>query len=338
MAERQKHIGTFAAAMTIVGAMIGAGFASWQEIWTFFGFAGWISIFFVVPLFLLLLLTIIVALKTQAESFFDLGKFCFGKYAILAELVFAFCCFCLLSGMIAGLRTLCEFFTPLFLISFCMIGIMLFFGFDGIVKINTWLLPFLIVFLCTISIFTIIDGSATAQAFSAFNVFKLSGNCVLYVCMNTLLSLPVILQLGKSCRKKTLAAVVACSLICILFALAVFALIFSCEPKNEMPILEICFNKSYALGIVCIVFLVIATLTTIFSCGLELVNFAQKRIKNRAFCVIFVLFVASLFSLLGFEKIVECVYPILGALGFILFLIALASLVKKRNSFKQLNQ
>ena len=67
----------------------------------------------------------------------------------------------------------------------------------------------------------------------------------------------------------------------------------------------------------------------------EVVDFVQKKLKNRAFCVVFALLAATIFNILGFEKIVSIIYPVLGAVAFVVFTaIAIALWRKKRNCAK----
>ena len=317
---KNENISPFSAAMTIVGAVIGAGFASGEEIWAFFGRFGITSLLFVLPLFALLFAFVILAFKSQAKNSLELGQKLFGKYSLIYELLFVFCCFCLLSGMIAGMRVLCKSMPLLYVFAICFVGVLLFFGITGVIKTNVLVLPVLILFLSGVCFFELASIKTFEFDFEFCSLAKIFGFGFLYAAFNSVCSLPVVLPVGEKCKHKCCAAAIACSAVCCLFVLLLLTIIFCLKEKTTMPILQICFEKNRILGLVCIVILLFATITTIFSCGLEIVDFAYKYVKNRAFCVVFVMFLSSLFSIFGFDRIVAFVYPVLGGLGVVVFI------------------
>ena len=313
--------------MTIVGAMIGAGFASGKEIWAFFARFGWTSVLFVLPLVVLLFFCLLVGLEG-----FALGGKTHKNMKLLIDFCMFFCHFCFLSAMIAGLRVLCaQMGMPvLFLIVFCAIGVFIAFGMKTIVAVSSFLMPVLIVFLVAVGIVFVASSAPQNVEFGFDKIGKIGINLVLYVCMNILTALPILQRIGGDCKKKKPVAFVATVCISFLFLLILVALLLNTGTNCDMPILGLCIEKNKILGVFCFFVLIAATTTTMFSCGIEVVDKLQKFVKNRYTSTLLGLAFASAVSTLGFGKIVEILYPALGMVGAVMiFILAFLRLRQK---------
>lgn len=320
--SNKKYIGVFGATMTIVGAMIGAGFASGKEIWEFFARFGWVSVLLVLPLGILMFFCFLLVLGSSKniETICKIHK----KAAVFIDIAMFFCHFCLLSAMIAGLRVLCiQMEMPvLFLVVFCAVGILLAFGMKTIFAVSSMIIPILIGFLLSVGIWFVADAKPQAFEFDFAHFGSVCINLILYVCMNVLSAVPILQAVGKNCKNKKTTAFTASVCICTLFLLILVGLILNGQ-SLEMPIFYLCLKKSFALGVVCFFVLLIATITTLFSCGLEVVDCVQKLTKSRHISVFVSLLCAAFVSSFGFGKIVVFLYPVLGIFGAI-YICALA--------------
>ena len=328
---REKRIGTFEGVMAIVGAMIGAGFASGKEIWVFFARFGWVAILSVVPLGILLFFCFFVGLES-----FKLNSKMHKKMQFLLQIGMFFCHFCLLSAMIAGLKLLCfGMGAPwLFLIVFCIIGVLLFFGATGIFKAMGVFVPVLIVFLVACCGYFVFCFPTKFEHTTMFGSFYICLNLVLYVCMNVLTALPILEQLGKSCANKKGIAFVASICICALFLLLLVCMIMFGNDSVEMPVLFLCAQQNAFLGTFCFFVLLVASATTLLSCGMEVVDMLEKKIGGRWICVCLALGLATAVSCLGFGKIVTFLYPALGVVGAIEIVVLGVLALRNKNNLK----
>ena len=310
--------------MTIVGAIIGAGFASGKEILTFFGNGGWLSVAFSALLFGMLFGCIFLFLYCPAENQKQFGKLVFGKASWVLGAVYLFCHFCVLSAMIAGARSLCaKAGVPwLFLVLFCGTGILLLSGFNWVLNANAVLLPGLLVFLVVVPT-TILSKNKPALQFPSTSLApKLLLNLVLYVAMNMLTASPVLLSVKSRCKNKKSCAALASAIVSVLFLL-IFLAICGFSAEVELPFFSLCVGSGRVASFVCVVFLLVATLTTLVSCGMALVEPLTKITRFKPIAVFSVLCASAFASIFGFSNIVKYVYPVMGVLG--LFIVVILS-------------
>ena len=342
MSENKRNFGVFATTMSIVGAIIGAGFASGAEIVSFFGKSGWLVVGVGAVMFALFFVEIFLFLNCNTNGSNDFGKMLLGGRGKIFDYVLLFCHFCVLSGMIAGARSLCILagMDWLFLVLFCVVGILLFFGFGSVVKINAFLLPLLCIFLIVLPSIVIAKHGIYLSFPKAKMVPRIFLNLLLYVSMNSLIASPILLKISGEIKHKKTCAFVSSAVVCALFLIVFFAL-SSLKTKSDLPFFDLCKNYGFWAKLICVVFLLVATLSTLVSCGMALVDVIKT--KNRAVAVLVVFISASFASLIGFSNIVLYVYPFMGILGaLIIAFLLLKNLVgkiqkrkKQRNSLEK---
>lgn len=328
---------SFSAICTIVGTMLGAGFASGQEIISFFGAAQiWAVLLSGFVLFLFALF-IFWGLKCgqRATTIQKQNQLVFGKAAQVFNFLFLLCHFVVMSGMIAGTRNLCQIANLQLLFPFLLVfvAIIVFFGMSGIKIINSILSPLLIAFLFVVVFFGFKNSPTIHPIFPSTNAIKTSLHCsaamlissIVYVGMNALTALPVILPLGQKTTKPGFVAWSSAIIIFALFLPMLIILLFS-NPKGSMPLLTLAAKTSAWLQKLGIIFLIIASGTTLFSSAHALTSSLQALTKSRAGATTLVFVLASIASLFGFSNIIKYLYPILGILGTIILAASRAKL------------
>lgn len=324
--KKRESICIFQAVSVILGAIIGAGFASGREIVSFFAEYGFLSLIFLIPLFFVFFFSIKLLLTcgncnlTKVASGNLTGFFLFVTYIIFS------------ATMLAGSnkifdQLLFSFKFPvwsLFVCVLCFLCIKR--GFKAIARLSCFLVFAILVMValcCCLSFF----NSSYSPVFFEFdlkNILFLTASIFLYSGVNLILCVAMIKETGKRISKKEInrIAFISSFIICVFIALVVVTLLV-CDIASlfvSMPLVELSYTINYIFGIcfsVVVFFSIFTTLlTTIFSSSKLLVNY--KFSDNSA--LIFSLFGAFLLSLFGFENIITYAYPIIGAYGLFIVL------------------
>ena len=316
----QEKSYTFDHVSLILGATIGAGFASGQEIVTFFSRFGFVSIFFAIIFFILFSYSINLLLNIGKKNY----TFFSSNYILKSSLNVIF--FIVSANMLAGANELLcglifDFQFPLYsivilLISYFVINK----DIKAICKVNKILVPIMISFtilVCFLSFF-FSPHSQIAINFDISNLAMLSTSSILYTFCNVLIISSVVLKMGKNINKTkiknisfTSSFILFCLIILITLSLLINdnSIIFA-----KMPMIYLAFLINNKLGYMYsfVIFLSIITtlLATLYSINIK--------IKNKNNYIIFIIVFAL--SLFGFQKIIQYSYPIIGAFGLIIVL------------------
>ena len=142
----------------IFGSIAGAGFASGKEIWFYFAGYGWICYPLViltgVIFFLLSFLCLQFGKKFGIATVQNMNNTLFGKFAIVAEIIFVFANIILLGSMLAGADSL---FNMSNITTFRIGGVLtailailvVWLGFTQLVKINCVIVPAMLIVVLT---------------------------------------------------------------------------------------------------------------------------------------------------------------------------------------------
>ena len=202
-------------AVTYIGTVIGAGFASGQEIIQFFslhGTASWYGIALAALLFIVWgTFFLILAGQSQAESYTQLLKQYLGRWYCFFDLSLTFFLFIGLSVMLAGCGAVfaenLNVSADLGILSSAFIsGLIVLFGIQGLMLANSIIVPLMFVLTVLAGVLTYsCQGShwPEAQLFSHNGWLK---HVLLYVAYNMILSIGVLLALGQEFKDKRVLA------------------------------------------------------------------------------------------------------------------------------------
>jgi uncharacterized membrane protein YkvI len=331
--------------MLILSVIIGAGFASGQEVVTSFAQYGFISLFFLILLFFLFFKGLSLFLQfgnKYSNDFIKNNKF-FKIFESLSLVIFLI----IGSAMLAGVDDLLsevfyDFSFPLWgLLAILFSSLILFFGFKTLLNISTYLVPCMIVGIVFICIKGNSVSTLSAPAFSSdfLNVFILFLSTISYGCCNLVLSNKFIFALGKKLNNKQIkyiALIVALSITLIVGIIAISILINdNITLYDELPLLHMAFLINKSMGYLFSIVILISILTTLFAAQYSFNEILK--VKNKF--LVFGISITSFFciSLFGFSEIVKYLYPVIGALGF-LMLFYLKSLSPKSRFNKTNNE
>ena len=317
----------------IIGTLIGAGFASGKEIYTFFvkynslGFFSVIfSCFFIG---LIINKTLLLILNNNINNYSDFLNLLFGENKFKKIFYFFINLFLLLSyiTMISGFNSffkqelnIPKIITCIFICLFC------FFIFrkniSSILNINSILIPFLIFIIFLFGFFDIpkLNINLFLNNIFYFNnsFFECFLNSILYASYNCIILIPILISLKKYLKNKRqikyisfFSFIFLCSLTLIIF-LFIFYL-----PNNylyEIPIIVILNNFSNIQKNIYGIVIAIAILTSVISSGFGFID----NFKNKNNFIIFLIsFLPTFFINISFSFLVNFVFSFFGYIGLV---------------------
>ena len=330
--------------LVIVGALIGAGFASGQEIYSFFysyGLHGMLGLVVTCILIGILINKILkIILKYEINNYdqflsqliknkkiikvvnnilnilllitFYIMIAGFGAYfeqqigvhKIIGSLVLAILCFCVFLTSVKGVLKVSEYIVPLLIIFIVIIGI---------INFNT------------INNFQNIETIKKGWVISA----------VTYCSYNIILIIPVLISLRKHIRKISDTKYISfiTTIIMLILSFIIYTILLKSDvniSELEMPVVYIVskffrnFEKIYAFIILSSIF------TTAISVGTGFLQNISEKGKSYPQLVIFMCISSLIFSNIGFSKLVNIVYPFFGYIGIIQIMLILSKNIWKK--------
>ena len=317
----------------IIGTLIGAGFASGKEIYTFFvkynslGFFSVIfSCFFIG---LIINKTLLLILNNNINNYSDFLNLLFGENKFKKIFYFFINLFLLLSyiTMISGFNSffkqelnIPKIITCIFICLFC------FFIFrkniSSILNINSILIPFLIFIIFLFGFLYIHKLNINLFFCNIFyfnnSFFECFLNSILYASYNCIILIPILISLKKYLENKRqikyisfFSFIFLCSLTLIIF-LFIFYL-----PNNylyEIPIIVILNKFSNIQKNIYGIVIAIAILTSVISSGFGFID----NLKNKNNFIIFLIsFLPIFFINISFSFLVNFVFSFFGYIGLV---------------------
>lgn len=320
----------------IIGTMIGAGFASGQEMYLFFfsyGMEGFIGI-----LISSLIMGVVIYKTFQIvdrygiytyKDFLDILIKKRQKIKPIINTVINLFILITFFIMIAGFGAYFEQELGINgLIGSSILAIATFVIFmtsvKGVVKANEILVPILITFLVIIGIINLKDVYLLELNHylirSNSSSFILSS--ILYSSYNSILLIPVLLTLKNYIRNKKQIFKIATisSMIIILLSIIVFLLLVRVDvdiTKLEMPAVYVVSNLFSGLKLIYGCIILGSIFTTAISLGTSFLQNTSKNKKSYTQIAAIMCITSVLISKVGFSNLVSLLYPIFGYLGLI---------------------
>lgn len=319
----------------IIGAVIGAGFASGKEIFEYFAKYGVLSLLFVVPLFLCIYFFLFNYLKF-GESYgnYDLkqsNKFLckprkFLKYNYNPFDIGLFLTFLIhTSAMFSGLIALFSTYLPsgynwlYFIISLVVTIVLIKTSFKSFKLLSLMVVPLIIICLI-LNVICSFNSGTFATNFGITNILPLPILTIVYASQNTFFSSFIIIKLGKDLtdKERHLTSLITALVLCVLITHGILCFMFN--PRlvySEMPFAEVAISVNPIFSIIFALILFGSIITTHATCLASLKEYFKGEKKyNNTFLMLVLIILLSLFN---FGKIVEYLYPLIGAFGIIYF-------------------
>lgn len=333
-------------ALTYVGAIVGAGFASGQELTRFFvvfGGSGLLGIIIAGSIFAILGAVVIdLANRMESNDYGQFLSFIFPlKFKVMVDVIIAFSLWVGLSVMLIGSATLLEERFALksefgFIITGLLVFLCLQFGSAGLLNANTVLVPIMVVFAIGSSLIYILNPvpCLSSEIFYRNLLPNWWSASLIYVAYNMILGIVVLASVKDNKKKITPWGGVWGG---IILGIMSFIMVSALQllPGNllitEMPMLALTWSISPLVGNIYLISLWIAIFTT----ALANAHSLTARIKHSLHKPYRLILIISLLSTLvfipwKFSTLVGLIYPVEGYLAIPIILAVIMAAVKAR--------
>ena len=334
----------FTIVLVIIGALIGAGFASGQEIFSFFysyGYKGFFGIIVTCVLISILIYKILkIILENKIDSYdqflelFIKNKKVTKTINVIINILLLVTFYIMIAGFGAYFEQeigVSKFIGSLVLAILCFMVFLT--NVKGVIKVSKFLVPFLILFILIIG--TINISSINIENIEIQTIKKgwlLSS--ITYCSYNIILLIPVLISLRKQINQEKnikYIAIISGSII-ILLSINLYMLLIKADVEIstlEMPIVYV-IRKFYPQLKNIYAFIILASIfTTAISIGTGFLQNISKNKKSYTQIVLFMCITSLLISNFGFSKLVNFVYPLFGYIGIIQIMLILLKNVCK---------
>lgn len=345
--SRSKSIRHWQVACTYVGAVIGAGFASGQEILYFFanyGLMGLVGAALAGLLFALLGFIIVkTATAMEITNYQEYLVILFGnKIGRLADAVMTFFLLAGLAVMLIAAGSLQSeaLGVPVkagFLLASFIVYVILVLGLKGILWTNTILVPGLIMVTFYVSLQAILAGSGTLITQNHIDKYMpdiWGGAALLYVAYNIILGMVVLCSLGAGAKEEgPLGGILGGLVLGALAAGMCLALVLQ-DPQtlqSDIPMYVIAGRIGKLPGLLYTGVLWSAIMTTAVSNGFGLIQRLEPLLPwPRPILALLPLLPASLLMGWTLSRAVRVIYPLMGWFGVVIFAVIVLRAVSER--------
>lgn len=336
-------------AFTYVGTVIGAGFASGQEIFQFFsifGINGLLGILLTIILYSVFGYIIMdLGRQLNSSSHIEIIDFAGGKYfgRIIDSIIIIFL-FGSMITMFAGAGALLKQQLEISsmwgsLLMGMLTTLILLLGISGIIGSMNILVPLLLFLIVGISIMFI--GINPTSSYPISIPLSSSGlihnwifGAILYFSSNIIMAISVLAPLGvngrnkKTIRRGSMLAGISLGTCAIVITLCLWGAIENII-HLEMPMLYIASQLHPILQLTYTLVLFLSIYTTAIGCSYGFISrIVKKNCRNSKFIIIGFMFFALLLSKIGFSNLVKYLYPIQGYAGLLVLICLLWGRIK----------
>lgn len=331
----------FRVALVIIGTLIGAGFASGQEVYLFFysyGIRGIIGIFISSILMgVIIYKTLILVKENEINNYRDFLNLIIKKKESnnflniknIVNIIINMFILITFFIMIAGFGT---YFEQEFgfngLIGSSILAILCIIVFKtsqkGVVKVSEILVPILIVFITVIFILNIKDFDIynLQNHLINNNSYNFLLSSIVYCSYNSILLIPVLITLRNYIRskKQVINISIFSTIIIILLSISLFFLLTKVDvdiSKLEMPAVYVV-SKMFKVFEIIYGFIILGSIfTTAVSLGNSFLQNVSKNKKSYTHIALIMCITSIIISQFGFSNLINYLYPIFGYLGIV---------------------
>lgn len=327
----------------IIGSLIGAGFASGQEIYSFFyknGIWGLLGILICSLITgFVIYKTLVIIYKNKIFNYKDFLQILINnKNESLIKFMNAIIIFSLLISFYVMISGFGAYINQVFSINniyaSLILAIICYFIFmkniKGLTKVNEFVVPILIFFIIIIGFFYLLNyGIEPIKNIKNVNFnLKFVYDSLIYCSYNMLLVIPVLSSLKKYLKNQKQIKYISifCMIIFMLISFIAFLLLAKINVNIdfiEMPAVYSVSNFLPKFNFIYGIIIILSILTTALSSG---IGFLENFVKNKQYYPQFVIIVcitSVIISNFGFSKLVNLAFPIFGILGILQIFIIL---------------
>ena len=343
---------TLRVAGAYIGAIIGAGYASGQEILQFFGSYGWIGIvgsIITVGIYPILgYYIVLLGEKLKVKSHKNIIYALFGRViGTIVDVLLAFFLFGVGVIMIAGSGSLFSqhFNVPSiygYVALTVIVIITLTLNLDKIITIISWITPYAFILIIGLTIYSLFISDTNIAELDQIASSQLSASpnwilsTFLHPSFNVSIAFAVLAMIGatekdkKAAKHGAIIGGVALGLIAVIINIGVYANIDKLQ-GSELPMLQLASDINPIIGVM----MAIALFGMIFSTSVPCfytftARFVTADTKKFKIAAIFSGIFGFTLNFVGFTGLVNTVYPMLGYMGFLIFIAMFVYLLKSK--------
>lgn len=336
-----------------IGAIIGAGYASGQEVLQFFTSSGWIgTLGAIITMILYPLLgyyLIVLGDKLKANSHRRALYHISGKYlGPVIDILLVFFLFGVAVVMVAGSGSLFaqQLGMPAIVGNITLtilVMLVMTMGLGRIVTVLSWITPFSFILVLIIAVYSLIISSTDLSTLESVATQQLTASphwllsAFLHVSFNIVIAFGIMMMIGaneenkKAAKRGAILGGIGLGLIALIINLAVYANIDVLQ-YAEMPMLILADQLHPAIGLFMSIALFGMILSTAVPCLYTVTaRFVQADTRNFKIGASILAITAFSLSFVGFTQLVNTVYPLQGYLGFVLLGALFISWFRTRN-------
>jgi len=319
----------FSIVLVIIGALVGAGFASGQEIFSFFYLYGKNGMYGIIIMGILMGILIYKSLKIiYKNDIYNYEDF-LGLYiknpkikktiSIIVNILLLISFYIMVAGFGAYFEQeigINKIVGSIILDFLCVI--IFFSNVKGVLKASNFIVPFLIIIIIFIGIQNIFE-IRQIKIRQIKNNWLLS--TIIYNSYNFILLIPVLISLKKQItREKNIKYIsIISSLIILTLSMIIYFLLIRENIKEiqnqEMPVVYIISNYFYNYKKIYSFIILASIFTTAISVGIGFIQNIMCKKISYPHIILFMCITSLIVSNIGFSKLVNLVYPIFGCVG-----------------------
>lgn len=341
---KKQGISTLKVAATYIGTIVGAGFATGQEVLQFFsrfGFAGLLGIILTTILFIIFGYIIMdLGNELNARSHLEIIRHTSGKFlGTIIDLIVTFFLFGALTAMLAGTGALFsqQFNIPSIsgnILMAILTALTVLTGINGVINSISYVVPFLLTSVVGISVFAIFRTPPDINTITPITgeqsglITNWLMAAILYTSYNTIISVAVLGPLGvKASNRKSIVygailGGLGLGIGSVMIYLALSGNIAEIAAL-EVPMTHIAGKISPAVQIIYAIILIAEVYTTavgsLYGFTARIVDSDKSPIRSKTI-IIGATILAFFASLLGFSNLVKYLYPLVGYGGIVLLI------------------
>ena len=325
---------TLKAVLVIIGTLIGAGFASGQEIYSFFNVYQENGLVGIIVSCLITGVVIYKVLKLTNNNINSYNELLERKkslkplkqvLSIIINIFLIMSFYIMVAGFTAYFKqefNVPNIITAIIIVIICYITFMK--NIEGIAKINSIIIPILIVIVVIIGIKANIFE--TACNIKLNNIY-LSSNWLIksieYASYNSILLLPILIELKKYTKNNEKAVSAISAIIFLILSVTIYLILHNSGDMSniEIPIVYIASSFGSAFKYIYGIVIIFAIYSTMISAGYGFLTNCTKSARTYRIVALLMCISAIFISNLSFANLVNSTYPVFGLLGLLQFAI-----------------
>ncbi len=321
----------FTITLVIIGALIGAGFASGQEIYSFFYSYGIVGLLGILITCGLISIIIYKSLKIICEN--DINNYdeflrIFIKRPKITKIINIILNILLLVTfyiMIAGFGAYFEQELGInniigSIILSVLTALVFFTSVKGVLKVSEIIVPLLVIFVIVIGAINLVTIDTEINELEWKNGWLISS--FIYCSYNIILLIPTLISINKQIKKQSSIKYISilCGILMTTISIMLYMLLMKADVEIsslEMPIVYV-IRRFFGRYRLMYAFIILASIfTTAISIGIGFLQNMCPNGKGYPQLVIFMCISSLIISKIGFSKLVNFLYPVFGYLGII---------------------